>query len=124
MSSTTATIEELHKSLGLEFSLVTRVWDFKAKDWVTSVCVEDIDNDGELEVIASSRDGRLHLLTAKGDCRWERIIGNKTWVGTLAVGNPSTRHLTFTEKNPPARIVVGTRDGKLYVNDKDGRTIS
>jgi outer membrane protein assembly factor BamB len=121
---TSTTINELHKALGLEFSLVTRVWDYKAKDWVTGVFAVDIDDDGELEVIASSRDGRLHLLSARGDCKWERIIGSKTWVGTLAVGNPSTRNLSIGEKDTSAHIIVGTRDGKVYVFDKDGRTIS
>lgn len=121
---TNTTITELHKALGLEFSLVTRVWDYKAKDWVTGVFAEDIDDDGEVEVIASSRDGRLHLLSAKGDYKWERVVGHKTWVGTLAVSNPSTMNLSPGEKEVSARIIVGTRDGKVYVFDKDGRTIS
>src|SRR5579859_194841 len=123
MGSTT--INELHKALSIEFGLITRLWAQNVKDWVTGVFVADIDDDGEPEVVASSRDGRLHLFSAgSGDRQWERVIGYKTWVGTLAVSNPFTRHLSIGAKEPKARIIAGTRDGKIYVFDKDGNTIS
>ena len=115
------TVDGLHDALGLGLATVTRIWDYKAKDWVTSVAVADIDNDGELEVIACSRDGRVQLLTAKtGDCRWQRIIGTKAWVGT---GAAVTSNFLATGSNE-ARIIVGTRDGKMYVLNKDGMTLT
>src|SRR5579859_5574427 len=123
MGSTT--INELHKALLIEFGLITRLWAQNVKDWVTGVFVADIDDDGEPEAVASSRDGRLHLFSAgSGDRQWERVIGYKTWVGTLAVSNPFTRHLSIGAKESKARIIAGTRDGKIYVFDKDGNTIS
>lgn len=114
-------ISELRESIGLGLNTVTRVWSYRAKDWVTSVYVADIDNDGIVEVVACSRDGRVYLLTILGADRiekWERIIGEKAWVGTgVATGFSSEEKIT------QARIIVGTRDGKVYVLNKDGMTL-
>ena len=116
----TNAINELHDALGIGLGTVTRIWDYKAKDWVTSVTITDIDNDGEFEVIACSRDGRVQLLSAKaGECRWQRIIGTKASVGTVI-----TSDFLATGSNEDARIIVGTRDGKVYVLNKDGMTIT
>jgi len=116
----TTTINDLRDAIGLGLGIVTRVWDFKTRDWVTSVFAADIDNDGEAEVVACSRDGRVHLLTVeKGECRWERVIGAKVWVGTGMVSGFSTER-----QDTRARIVVGTRDGKVFILDKDGRTLT
>ncbi len=107
------TIDDLRDALGIGLSMVTRIWEFKTKDWVTSVFASDIDNDGEVEVVVCSRDGRVHLLTNSGDCRWEHIVGRKAWIGTGVVGD----YLTGS------RIVVGTRDGGVYILDKDGKAL-
>lgn len=119
---TTSAINNLRESLGLGLNTVTRVWTYRAKDWVTSVYVMDIDNDGAVEVVACSRDGRVHLLTVDGVDRihrWRRVIGEKAWVGTIVA--------SYFETEPgknQARIIVGTRDGKVYVLNKDGMTLS
>ena len=111
----TSTLEELRDTLGLGLGIVTRIWDCKAKDWVTSVAVADVDNDGDFEVIACSRDGRVQLLNAKtGECKWQRVVGAKVWVGTVVASD-------FADG---ARIIVGTRDGKVYVLNKDGMTVT
>jgi len=116
----TVTINDLRNALGLGLGIVTRVWEYRTKDWVTSVFAADIDNDGEIEVIACSRDGRVHLLTAeKGESRWERVVGKKAWVGTGVVSGFSSEEI-YSQ----ARIVVGTRDGKVFVLNKDGGTIT
>src|SRR2546428_1239234 len=121
MRSTTS--KELRCVLGLGLGAGTRIWECKAKDWLFSVFAVDIDNDDVLEIIASSRDGRVCLLSAMGatgDLRWERVVGAKTWVGTVVAIAPSK----VDGKDIPARIIVGTRDGKIYVLDKDGNTTS
>ncbi len=109
----TSTINDLRDALALGFGMVTRVWEYRTKDWVTSVFAADIDNDGEVEVVLCSRDGRVHLLTRNGDRRWEHVVGAKAWVGTGIISG-------FPKE---ARIVVGTRDGKVYMLDKDGTII-
>lgn len=116
------TIQELYDALGLGLGTVSRIWEYEAKDWVTSVTVSDIDNDGEFEVIACSRDGRVQLLDTKtGRCRWQRIVGEKAWIGTSTV---VARDLLATGSREDARIIVGTRDGKVYILNKDGMTIT
>ena len=114
MPSSTA----LQDTLRLGLTIVSEQWHYKAKDWVTSVHAADIDDDGNIEIILGSRDGRVHSLTREGDLRWQRIVGNKTWVGSLAtVALPGRSH-------QGSRIIVGTRDGFLYVVDKDGKILS
>ena len=98
---------------------VSELWSYKTKNWATCVCAGDIDSDGEIEIIAGSRDGRVRALTKHGDVRWERIIGTKQWVGTVAI-IPQNRE----GKDRPMRVIVGTRDGLVYVLDKDGKTIA
>jgi len=38
---------------------VSELWNYKTKNWVTCVCSGDIDNDGDIEIVAGSRDGRV-----------------------------------------------------------------
>src|SRR5579859_5977545 len=114
MPSSTA----LQDTLRLGLTIVSEQWHYKAKDWVTSVHAADIDDDGNIEIILGSRDGRVHSLTREGDLRWQRIVGNKTWVGSLAtVALPGRSH-------QGSRIIVGTRDGFLYVVDKMAKSLA
>ncbi|HET9921736.1 MAG TPA: PQQ-binding-like beta-propeller repeat protein [Ktedonobacteraceae bacterium] len=116
------TIKDLKDALDLGLGVVTRVTDYQTKDWVTNVFASDIDNDGYSEIVACSRDGRIYVLTTKGTnfrLRWKRIIGTKAWVGAAASGK-----LPIPGYEDTASIIVGTRDGKVYVLDKDGKTVS
>ena len=113
----TSTIKHLREALGLGLGTISRIWENEAKDWVTSVHVADVDADGEVEVVACSRDGRVHLIGPNGIKRWERIIGTKSKVGTVAAENASMKDVF-------ARIVTGTRSGKIYTLNKDGNTVT
>ncbi len=113
----------LQAYLARGLAVVTEAWNYKAKNWVTSVCAADIDNDGDIEIIAASRDGRVRALTRRGDIRWERIIGYKEWVGTVA-SVPQIERKSVEGKDMPIRIVIGTRDGLVYALDRDGRTLA
>src|SRR5579859_4908621 len=114
MPSSTA----LQDTLRLGLTIVSEQWHYKAKDWVTSVHAADIDDDGTVEIILGSRDGRVHALTREGDLRWQRIVGNKTWIGSLAT------FLLSARGHQGARIIIGTRDGFLYVLDHDGKILT
>src|SRR5690348_6107169 len=107
----TDALNGLQDALGLGLGTITRIWSYRTKDRVTSSFVGDIDNDGIVEVVACSRDGRVHLLTTNGVDRirrWDQVVGTKAWVGTVAVSGFSPER-----KNVQTRIVVGTRDGKV-----------
>ena len=115
MPATKSAIDELRDNLAVGLGIVSRIWDYKTKDWVTSVCAADVDKDGKAEVVVCTREGRVFFLTTeKGGDRWERVVGDKTdWVGTgTIIGGVQPR------------IVVGKRDGKIYCLDKDGNTIT
>src|SRR5690348_13334188 len=111
-------LKELRNELDLGLGIVTRIWGYKAKDWVTSVYVADIDNDGDAEVIACSRDGRVHALSSTGELIWERVVGMKGWIGTVVVSR-----ILREGEDPEVRIIIGTRDGKVYVLNQNGGTI-
>src|SRR5947209_5534493 len=110
-------MSQLQNLLRLGHSVVSELWSYDAKNWVTSVYAADIDSDGDIEILASSRDGRLYVLTKKGDLRWSRVIGTKAWIGTISCVLP------IEGKNSRTRIFAGTRDGKVYAFDKDGKTV-
>src|SRR2546421_8224602 len=76
-------ITSLRDLLRLGLSVFSELWNYKAKNWITGVHAADIDNDGDIEIITSSRDGRVRALTKEGMCRWERVIGRKDWVGPI-----------------------------------------
>lgn len=113
----TASASELQEALRLGLSVVSELWSYKAKNWVTSIAAADIDNDGDIEIISGSRDGRVRALTAQGDLRWERIIGTKAWVGTVVA-------ISALASRNQVRVLAGTRDGRVYALDKNGKTIS
>src|SRR5438270_12162166 len=105
-------INNLRDSLALGLGIVSRVWYFKVREWVTSVSAADINNDREAEVIACSRDGRVLQVTVdKGDERWEHVVGEKTWAGTGIAMSPSP---TWKEERPQPVIAVGTRQGEVF----------
>ncbi|HZO71728.1 MAG TPA: PQQ-binding-like beta-propeller repeat protein [Ktedonobacteraceae bacterium] len=110
-------LSELQENLRLGLAVVSELWNYKAKKWVTSIDTTDLDDDGNIEILAGSCDGRIQVLNREGDLRWRRVLGNKTWVGTL-VGITSTRPL-----NSSVRIIAGTRDGNLYALDQHGKTV-
>ncbi|HET8847020.1 MAG TPA: PQQ-binding-like beta-propeller repeat protein, partial [Ktedonobacteraceae bacterium] len=110
-------VQKLQNSLKDGLSIVSRIWDQPTKSWVTCICAEDVDNDGETEVVVCTREGRVYLLSAEGNVVWQRIIGAKAWVGTAIISKPP-------QPGQDAHIIVGTRDGKIYILDKQGRTIS
>jgi outer membrane protein assembly factor BamB len=109
-------VSELQDALRIGLAVVSEIWHHSTKSWVTSVAAADIDSDGDIEVLAGSRDGRVHVLTRWGDLRWDRIVGNKSWVGTLAVQPESS--------SMAARMLIGNREGMIFALDKDGKIVS
>ncbi len=106
---------KIKEDLRLGLSVITKMWNEKAKNWIMCIHTADINNDGRMEILAGSRDGRVRALDEEGNRKWERIIGNKRIV-TAVVAATSL-------EDPYTRIIVGTQDGKLYILNEDGETI-
>lgn len=107
----------LQDNLKLGLTCVKELWHYEVKDWVTSVHAADINQDGDIEVLAGSRDGRVCALTRGGHQRWERVIGDKKLVTAIAAYSPlSEQH--------EACVVTSTRAGKIYVLDKQGNELA
>lgn len=109
-------VTPLRETLRAGLSVFQEVWNYKAKDWITSIHAADINNDGYLEIIACSRDGRVLAFDKDRKLLWRRVVGSKAWVGAIAG--------IKGDKDNPACIVVGTRDGKVYAFAQDGTTVS
>ena len=114
---TTNGYTSLQELLRLGLTVVHEDQLYKAKNWVTSVHAADIDNDGDIEILVGSRDGRVQVVTKEGDRRWSRIPGDKAWISRAIALPASATHYT------PARVIASTRDGKLYAFSKDGQTV-
>jgi outer membrane protein assembly factor BamB len=120
----------LRDTLRAGCSVVSELWSRNAKDWMMCVHAADINNDGELEVLTSSRDGRINVFNKNGDVRWKRIVGDKAWVGTIS-GVPFQSRIQSNDNAQasyrslhPVRVLAGTRTGKVYAFDQYGQTIS
>ena len=114
-SITTAAFTRLQDDLRLGLTCVKEIWNYEAKDWITGVHAADINQDGDIEVLAGSRDGRVCALTRDGHSKWEKIIGDKRSV-TAIVACPA-----FEQQ--PACVIISTLDGKIYVLNQQGDEI-
>ncbi len=119
MAATILTVKKLRQALADGLSIVSRIWEFKARNWVTCIYVADIDGDGDAETIIGSREGRIYCLSKTGKLRWKLDIGSREWIVTITVGG-----LAGPRKETSVHIIMGTRDGKVYVLDGEGRMVT
>lgn len=118
-------IKNMRLALEDGLSIVTRIWDFKARNWVTCICAADIDGDGDVEIIIGSRDSRIYCLSKKGKLRWKREIGARTETGTRSwIVTSIVSGTAVPGKEDAVRIIMGTRDGKVYMLDGEGRLVT
>ncbi len=108
----------LKQRLQRALTLVSESWSYQTKDWVTGIHVLDIDSEGDQEIIVGSRDGRVRMLSERGEVIWERIVGSKKPVSAVigVVGK--------TGENNNVAILVGTQDGRVYALTEKGETLS
>lgn len=119
MAASVFTEKNLRHALADGLSIVSRIWEFKARNWVTCIYVADIDGDGDVEIVIGSREGRIYCLTKTGKLRWRRDIGSREWIVTITVGG-----FAGQRKEAAVHIIMGTRDGKVYVLDGEGRMLT
>ncbi len=106
----------LQEDLRLGLTSLKDLWNYEAKDWVTSVHAADINKDGETVVLAGSRDGRVCALNRDGEVIWEKVVGEKVMITAIVVCPPASERQS-------ARVATSTRDGKIYVLNESGEEI-
>jgi WD40 repeat protein len=79
----------------------------------SSVCAEDLDGDGTLEVVVGSKDEEVDVWEHDGSVRtgWPRAASGEVWSSPAVVN---------IDGDPELEIIVGSDDGNLYVWNHDG----
>jgi len=110
-------------------------WQYPTQDWGTCILGDDIDNDGDIEILLGSSDGHIYALAREGNLRWKRDLESKQWITSLAIipssreplsseskqakqYSPSSNEQTPSHLKP--RILVLTYSGELLVFDQNG----
>src|SRR5436305_486764 len=108
-------VGHLREALRVGLAVVTELWSYDTNDWVSSVHAADIDGDGDIEVLISSRDNKVHVLTNRGGPKWQ-FEQSTEWVGTVfGIDN-------FAAPDD-VRVVAGSRDNTVYALDKTGKLL-
>jgi outer membrane protein assembly factor BamB len=107
-----ANIQNLREALRLGIGVVTELWFYPTKDWVTSAHAADIDGDGEIEVLIGSRDGFVRVLTNKGSPKWH-VEQPSEWVGIV-------RGINNIDAKDATRLVFGSRKSQVYAYNETG----
>ncbi|HEY6286303.1 MAG TPA: FG-GAP-like repeat-containing protein [Ktedonobacteraceae bacterium] len=108
-------VEHLREALRVGLAVVTELWSYDTSDWVSSVHAADIDGDGDTEILISSRDNKVYVLTNRGVLKWQ-FEESKEWIGTVfGIDN-------FAAKDD-VRVVAGSSDNSVYALDKMGRLL-
>ncbi len=79
----------------------------------SSVCAEDLDGDGTLEVVVGSKSEEVDVWEHDGSVRtgWPRAASGEVWSSPAVVN---------IDGDPELEIIVGSDDGNLYVWNHDG----
>ncbi len=81
---------------------------------VSSPALGDIDNDGQIEVVIGSMDGKVYILNGKtGALEWSYQTGS---------GVASSAAIADLDGDPYFEIITGSTDGKVYCLKWDGTT--
>ncbi|GCF06473.1 outer membrane protein assembly factor BamB family protein [Dictyobacter arantiisoli] len=121
--SSTSSIRQLKDALWDGAAITSILWNHRTKDWVTNVQAADIDNDGDIEVLLSSRDGTVRVHTPLGAKKWDASSEGNYISALCAIpisGPPSPNKRSMQKQ---ACVIVGTRNGLVYALDQDGERI-
>ncbi|MEM2637127.1 MAG: PQQ-binding-like beta-propeller repeat protein [Candidatus Korarchaeota archaeon] len=92
----------------------TLLWSYATGGAIqTSAAVGDINNDGKLEVVIGSHDGKLYAFNASGTVMWTFSITSNYYIR-------SSPALVDIDEDGNIEIIFGGEDSFLYV--LDGRT--
>lgn len=113
--SSNSHFRDLKDVLDQGLGVVKEFWEYPTTDWVSSVFAADIDGDGDIEVLAGSRDKTAYILSKRGGLKW-KFANSQEWTGAICGVDTSYS----TQKT---RVIVGSRDNKVYAFDEVGRPL-
>ena len=91
------------------------LWQYNDDQTFLSLGVGDINQDGEMEIVAGSLSGMVYALDSRGRLLWKKVLSDDSSIGALAVGD--------VNQLPGDEIVAGNRDGRIYVLDGNGTVL-
>ena len=92
---------------------LTVLWSSGLSDNVNAVFVADLDNNGQKEVIAGTRDNKVFLLDSNGNTKWSKTVGSAV----------TQVYAADTDGDGIKEVIAGTdyNDlGKVYAFDTNG----
>ena len=101
--------------LGMGDSEYIQEWEYVLDAEPTTMLVQDLDEDGEDEIIVGTRDGRLHSLGVDRAIRWLNAPGEV--ISMLG-------RVHYAPSDPPRIVVVRRQRPPVDFTAEDGSTIS
>lgn len=112
-------VRQLQEVLWDGAAVTSILWNYRTKDWVTGIQAADIDNDGDIEVLLSSRDGIIRAHTPWGAKKWEKKWKNQSISALFAIPIAGVQPYRKAVQRQ-ACVIVGMRDGQVYALDQEG----
>ncbi|MGA1867970.1 MAG: ATP-binding protein [bacterium] len=85
------------------------IWKYPTAGFVTSITAHDIDSDGVLEIILSSRKNHVYIIDSKGIIKWE-VKGSCNGIVVIKDNIHSSQ----------AEIIIVYADGTIHIYSHDG----
>lgn len=89
-------------------------WRYGTDGWVFCVSSWDLNNDGQNEIAAGSRDGYVYILDKDGQLEWRFKVGDYVWCV----------HCADINNDGNGEVIVGGKDASIYILDSKGILLS
>ena len=104
-------------------------WKFETNSpLLSSPVIGDIDNDGKMEIIFGTKDGKILSIDMDGSLKWSYAVqGNYTEMELMFLDAETSNSINSSpniediNNDGKKEIVFGTEDGTLYVLDSTGK---
>ncbi len=86
------------------------LWSYTTHDRIKTMCIKDINGDGQAEILVGSEDRNIHVLDNTGHLLWRYYLPHSA----LTIDAADADHDDMVE------VFVGCADGNLYVFNREG----
>jgi hypothetical protein len=91
----------------------TPLWSYPTWDRIQAVDLQDIDGDGETEILVGAEDRNVYVIDSHGWLRWRYLLPHSVL----------SLQTCDIDQDKKIEILAGCADGHLYVLDKDGNLL-